>query len=99
MTIVSCLSLLEAAVVLGQPETACSPGFPANALSFHELNVDFWHSCILRVFLGKCNVKNRYPGMVYKVFHIFDVIQWPTYLSNLLASIFVLFQSLDMTFY
>lgn len=64
MTTVSCLSFLEAAVVIGQPETACSTGFPANALSFHGLNVDFWHSHILRVFLGKSNVKTRYPGVV-----------------------------------
>lgn len=64
ITIVSHLSLLEASVVLRQPETACSPGFPANALSFHGLNVDFWYSHIMRVFLGKSNVKNKYPGMV-----------------------------------
>lgn len=56
MTIVSHLSLLEAAAVLRHPETACSPGFPANALSFHGLNVDFWHFHLMRVFQGKSNV-------------------------------------------
>lgn len=41
MTAVSCLSLLEAAVVLAQPEAACSTGLSANALSFYGLNVEF----------------------------------------------------------
>lgn len=56
MTAVSWLSLLEAAVVLGQPESACSTGFSANALSFCGLNVGFWHSHILKVSQEKFNI-------------------------------------------
>lgn len=56
MTAVSCLSLLEAAVVLRQPEASCFTGFSATALSFYGLSVGFWHSHSLEVFWENSNI-------------------------------------------
>lgn len=55
MTAVSWLSLLDTAVVLGQPEADFSSGLSANALTFYKLNMGFWHSHILKFFPEKSN--------------------------------------------